>query len=111
MKKILIPALMIAATAPTLVAAPDMTPDDVSEDTLRDMATDRQKASMESHDKATAKAEEEREKAIKEAKEVTERNDAGLKKTIQKRHLNSMLPPCDREPESPREPGDYHIRY
>ncbi len=111
MKKFFIPAILIAAAVPSLMATPDMTPNDVSEGALRDVATDRQKASLDAHDKATAKAEEERQKAIKEAKEITERNDAGLKKTIQKRHLNSMLPPCDREPEAPREPGDYHIRY
>ena len=104
MKKFLIPAILIATAVPSLMAAPDMTPSDVSEGSLRDVATDRQKASLDAHDKATAKAEEERQKAIKEAKEITERND-------QKRHLNSMLPPCDREPEAPREPGDYHIRY
>ncbi len=93
------------------LAAPIVKPSDVSEDTLKGVATERQKASMEAHDKAKAKVEEEREKAIKEAKEITERNDSGLKKTIQKRHLNSMLPPCDREPETPREPGNYRVRY
>ncbi len=111
MKNFFVPAILIAAAAPVLTAAPDMKPGDVSEGVLRDVATDRQKASLDAHNKATAKAEEERQKAIREAKEITDKNDAGLKKTIQKRHLNSMLPPCDREPEAPREPGDYHIRY
>lgn len=101
----------MTAAVPSLMAAPDMTPSDVSEGALRDVASDRQKASLDAHDKATAKTEEERQKAIKEAKDLTEKNDAGLKKTIQKRHLNSMLPPCDREPETPREPGNYRIRY
>ena len=48
---------------------------------------------------------------MKEAKEITENNDRGLKKTIQKRQLNTMLPPCEREPEAPREPGNYTVRY
>ena len=74
-------------------------------------AAERQKASLDLHEKAKAKAEEDRSKAIKEAQEITERNDEGLKKTIQRHHLNSMLPPCDREPETPREPGNYRIRY
>lgn len=92
-------------------AAPSISPNDISGDALKEIATDRQKASMEVHEKAKAKAEEEREKAAQEAKDITARNDAGMKRTIQRRHLNSMLPPCDREPEEPREPNDYHVRY
>lgn len=93
------------------VAAPSVTPNDLSGDALKEIASERQKASLEVHEKAKAKAEEDREKAIQEAKDITARNDAGLKRTIQRKHLNSMLPPCDREPEEPREPNDYHVRY
>lgn len=100
-------ALMVC----TAVAAPTLTPNDLSGEALREIATERQKASLEVHEKAKAKAEEDREKAIQEAKEITARNDAGLKRTIQRKHLNSMLPPCDREPETPREPNRYYIRY
>ena len=84
---------------------------DLSEDALKDIATARQKASIDKYNKAREKAEKDREAAIKEAKEVTVRNDKGMKKTIQRRHLNTMLPPCEREEEEPREPGDYTIRY
>lgn len=103
--------LTAAVLATSAMAAPEIKPSDISEDALKEIATERQRASMEAHEKAKAKAEEEREKAIQEAKDITARNDAGMKKTIQRRHLNNMLPPCDREPEKPREPGDYHIRY
>ena len=106
MKKLfLLASVIVPATLSMTLAAPVVKPSEVSEETLKGIATERQKASMEAHEKAQAKVKEEREKAIKEAKEITE------KKTIQKRHLNSMLPPCEREPEAPREPGDYRIRY
>ena len=42
-------------------------------------------------------------------RDITRRNDEGLKDSIIKDHLNSMLPPCEREPRAPREPGDYRI--
>lgn len=103
----LIAALLVSVA----MAAPSIKSTDVSSDALKDFATDRQKASMERHKEAKAKAAEEREKAIQEAKDITARNDKGMKSTIQRRHLNSMLPPCEREPETPREPNDYHIRY
>ncbi len=102
---------VLAAAVSSVWAAPTIEPKDISSDALKDIATERQKASFDQHDKAKAKAEKEREDAIKEAKEQTAKNDAGLKKTIVKRHLNSMLPPCEREPEAPREPGDYNVRY
>lgn len=95
----------------TAMAAPSIEPSDISNDALKEIATDRQKASLDIHEKAKAKAEEEREKSIQEAKDITARNDAGMKRTIQRRHLNNMLPPCDREPEKPREPNHYNIRY
>lgn len=103
----LIAALLVSVT----MAAPTVKPSDISGDALKEIASERQKASMDIHEKAKAKAEEAREKAAQEAKEITHRNDAGLKRTIQRKHLNSMLPPCDREPETPREPNDYNIRY
>ena len=90
-------------------AAPAVNPVDISEKTLRGIATPRQQASIDEHNAAVKKAEKNRTDAIKEAKELTDRNDNGLKKTIQKRHLNTMLPACEREPEAPREPGDRDI--
>ena len=92
-------------------AAPSITPADISDESLKEIASDRQKASLEEHERAKAKAEEDREKAIQEAKKITRENDKGMKDTIRRRHLNSMLPPCDRETETPRQPNDYHIRY
>lgn len=102
---------VFAAFAVVAQAAPVIEPSDISEATLKGVATPRQKASLEQYHKAKAKAEKQREKDSKKAAELTEFNNAGLKKTIQRRALNSMLPPCDREPEAPREPSDYTIRY
>ncbi len=101
----------MAAAAVTAQAAPVIEPSDISEATLKGIASDRQKASMEKYHKARAKAEKQREKDAKKAAELTDFNDAGMKKTIQRRALNTMLPACDREPETPREPGGYEIRY
>lgn len=100
---------MLLATAAT--AAPSISASDVSEDTLKEIASERQKASFKLHEEAKAKAEEKREEEIKKAKDITAKNDAGMKRTIQRRHLNSMLPPCDREPETSREQQRYYIRY
>lgn len=104
--------LALTVMAATLVqAAPALQPKDLSEDTLKGIATDRQKASIERYNKAVARAEKDREAAMKEAEKITRKNDAGMKKTIQRRQLNTMLPPCERTPETPRKPGDYTIRY
>jgi hypothetical protein len=84
---------------------------DLSEEALKSVATDRQKASIDKYNKAVARAEKNREKAMKEAKKITRDNDAGMKKTIQRRQLNTMLPPCERTPETPRKSEDYTIRY
>lgn len=92
-------------------AAPALQPSDLSEKTLRGIATDRQKASIDRYNKAVARAEKNRDKAIKEAKKLTNKNDVGMKKTIQHRQLNTMLPPCERTPEAPRKPIDYSVRY
>ncbi len=103
-------ALLVLATV-NVQAAPAMQTSDLSEETLKSIATSRQKASMARYHKAVARVEKEREKAIKEAQKITQRNDAGMKKTIQHRHLNTMLPACERTPEAPRKPSDYSIRY
>ena len=102
---------VLAAAAMVAQAAPVIEPSDISESALKNIASERQKASLAQYNKAKAKAEKQREKDAKAAAELTEFNNAGLKKTIQRRALNTMLPPCDREPEAPREPGDYTIRY
>lgn len=112
MKTLSILSVLAAAFAVTSVqAAPAISPNDISEETLKSIGTDRQKASLEAHAQAKARAEKERAEAAKEAKEITGRNDEGMKKTIQKRSLNNMLPACDREPEAPREESPYKVRY
>lgn len=111
MKTFSLLSVLAVAMASFSWAAPVVSPAEISEKTLRGIGTPRQQASLDDHNAAVKKAEKERADAVKEAKELTSRNDSGLKKTIQKRHLNTMLPPCEREPEAPREPGDYIIRY
>ena len=101
--------LILAAAA--VQAAPVMQAQDLSEEALKSVATDRQKASIDKYNKAVARAEKNREKAMKEVKKITRDNDAGMKKTIQRRQLNTMLPPCERAPEAPRKASDYTIRY
>lgn len=110
MKALSLFSLLVLAAA-TVQAAPAIRANELTEEALKAVATDKQKASLERHAEAVKKAEKEREDAIKEAKEQTTRNNNGMKKTIQKRQLNTMLPPCEREPEAPREPGDYTIRF
>lgn len=110
MKTLSLFALSVLA-AVAVQAAPVMQTKDLSEDTLKSIATDRQKASIDRYNKAVARAEKNREDAIKEAQKLTRKNDAGMKKTIQRRQLNTMLPPCERTPETPRKSGDYTVRY
>lgn len=110
MKALSLFSLLVLAAA-TVQAAPIMQSKDLSEDTLKGLATDRQKASIDRYNKAVARAEKNREKAMKEAQKITRDNDAGMKKTIQHRQLNTMLPPCERTPESPRSPRDLRVRY
>ncbi len=98
------------ALAPALLAAPGLTPADLSEATLKGIATERQQKSIEEHNNAKRQAAQAREEAMKDAKKITEENDKGMKKTIQRRALNTMLPPCERTPETPREPGGYIVR-
>lgn len=102
---------VLALAAASVQAAPVISIDDLSEAKLKEIGSARQQASLQRHADAVAKATREREQAIEDAKKLTEENDKGMKKTIQKRMLNNMLPPCDREPEAPREPGDYRIRF
>ena len=92
-------------------AAPAMQPKDLSSETLKGIATERQQASLDRYNKAVARAEKDREAAMKEAEKISRKNDAGMKKTIQRRQLNTMLPPCERTPETPRKSSDYTIRY
>ncbi len=92
-------------------AAPVVEPSDISEKALENVASERQKASMAQYHKAKAEAAKQRDTAAQEAAKITERNNKGMKDTIQRRALNTMLPPCDREFEAPREPEDYTIRY
>lgn len=92
-------------------AAPAVQTKDLSEDALRGVATERQKASLDAYKEARAKADKQRADAMKDAREVTKRNNSGMLKTIQKRQLNTMLPPCEREPEAPREDSRFRVRY
>ena len=92
-------------------AAPVLQPKDLDSDTLKGIATERQQASIDRYNKAVARAEKDREAAMKEAEKISRKNDAGMKKTIQRRQLNTMLPPCERTPEAPRKSSDYTIRY
>lgn len=102
---------LLALTAVCVQAAPVVSGKDLSEEALKKIGTAKQSDSIDRHTAAKAKAEKTRADEIKAAKEITEANDRGMKKTIQKRHLNTMLPPCEREPEAPREPGNYEVRY
>ena len=110
MKTLPILALLALATV-CVQAAPTIQPSDLSPEALEAIATNRQKASINRYNKAVARAEKNREKSIKEAQKLTQKNDIGMKKTIQKRHLNSMLPASERVPEAPRKASDYTIRY
>ena len=110
MKTLPLFALLVLA-AVNVQAAPAMQPADHTQEALMQVATERQKASIENYNKAVARAERDREKAIKQAQKLTEKNDAGMKKTIQRRQLNTMLPASERVPESPRKASDYTIRY
>lgn len=102
---------LLALTAVCVQAAPVITGKDVSEESLKKIATSKQSDSIDRYNAAKAKAEKQRTDDLKAAKDITEANDRGMKKTIQKRHLNTMLPACEREPEAPREPGNYEVRY
>ncbi len=102
--------LALAAFAPALMAAPEIQPSDLSEKTLKGIASPRQQKSMEEYNTAKARAAKEREDSIKAAKKITEDNNKGMKKTIQHRSLNNMMPACERTPETPREPGGYIVR-
>lgn len=102
---------LLALTALCVQAAPAINADDVTEDALKAVGTSKQQDSIDRYNAAKAKAEKQRADDIKAAKEITDANDRGMKKTILKRRLNDMLPACEREPEAPREPGDYTVRF
>lgn len=110
MKTLSLLSLTVLA-ASVAMAAPTLSEKDLSTEGLKSVATPAQKASLERCAKARAKTEKKRAAEIKESVEQAVRNDAGMKKTIMKRHLNNMLPPCDRAPEAPRDPADYTIRF
>ena len=110
MKHLPLIALLVVAAA-SVQAAPALQPADLSEAPLKGIATERQKASIDKYNKAVARAEKERAKALKDAQKLTQKNDEGMKKTIQRRQLNTMLPPSARTPEAPRKASDYSIRY
>lgn len=109
MKKRLFLSISALCVAGLAQAAPDLSASDVSEEALRKVATERQKASIDEYHKARKRAEKRRDDEAKEVREITRRNDEGLKDTILKDHLNSMLPPCERERRAPREPGNYRV--
>ncbi len=103
-------AFVVLASCFTVQAAPDVSLDDLSPEKLKSIATARQQASIKTYEDAKAKAAQDRADSIKKSKEITEVNNAGLKKTIQRRALNNMLPRCEREPETPRTPNVYEVR-
>lgn len=109
MKTRLLLSALVCCAAGLAQAAPDLTADDVSEKALRKVATERQQSSLDKYREARALAEKRRDEQAKEVRDITRRNDDGLKDTILKDHLNSMLPPCERERRAPREPKDYRI--
>lgn len=90
--------ILLPLCCAALHAAPVLTPSDVSEETLkRTVATPTQQASINNYVQARERAIKQRADEIQKAKEVTEKNDAGLKKRIQQRLLDAMLPACERE--------------
>ncbi len=95
--------------APAVLAAPGVSVEDLSEATLKGIANERQQRSIDDYNNARRRAAQARDEAMKTAQKITEDNDKGMKKTIQRRALNTMLPPCERTPETPREPGGYSV--
>lgn len=90
--------LTLLTLCSAVYAAPVLTPSDVSEDTLkRTIATPTQQASINNYALARERAAKQREDEIKKAKELADKNDQGLKKRIQQRLLDAMLPACERE--------------
>ncbi len=110
--KQLLPHLALACLllAPGAFAAPSVSQKDLSKENLKTIATPRQIESLKNREAAKKAAADAKAKADQEVAKVTKENDAGMLRTIQKRSLNNMLPACEREPESPREPGNYEVR-
>ena len=65
-----LPLIALLAVAATVQAAPALQPSDLSEKTLTSIATERQKASIDKYNKAVARAEKERAKAMKDAQKT-----------------------------------------
>ncbi len=103
-------ALVILGSCFIAQAAPTVTTDDLSAAKLKSIATARQQASFKLYEDAKAKKQKDRADSIAKAKEITEINDSGMKKTIQSRALNAMLPACERSPEAARTPNVYTVR-
>lgn len=100
--------LALALTA-SLQAAPTISASEISESALKKHATPTQLKRLKAHAAAKSRAQKERSELAKEAKEITAENNAGMKTTILRRTLNNMMPPCEREPETPRMPGNYDV--
>lgn len=93
----------LAFSCAVLHAAPALTAEDTNENALRDVATPAQQASLDSYNQACARAEKQRTEEIEKAREITEKNDKGMRRRIQSRLLDAMLPACERESALERE--------
>ncbi len=108
-KHLFLCTLITCALAGVAQAAPTIGEKDISEDSLRKVATERQQRSLDEYAAAVKRAEKQRQRSFDKVAEVTRRNNDGLKDTIKRDHLDSMLPRCEREPRQPREPGNYYV--
>lgn len=108
-KHLFLSTLIACALAGVAQAAPSIDEKDINEEALRKVASERQQRSLDDYNRAVKDAEIRRQKSIEAAAEQTRRNNEGLKDTIRRNHLDSMLPPCERETRAPREPGNYRV--
>lgn len=108
-KHLFLSTLIACALAGVAQAAPSVGEKDISEEALRKVATERQQRSLDEYAAAVKNAEKRRQKESERVAEITRRNNDGLKDTIKRDHLDSMLPRCEREPRAPREPGNYYV--
>ncbi|MCC8020896.1 MAG: hypothetical protein LUG84_09270 [Akkermansiaceae bacterium] len=91
-------AFLVCSCA-SLQATPVLTAEDTSEKTLsRDFATPEQQKSLERYKQARLRADNKRSQETEEIQRITEKNNQGIKRRIQQRLLDSMLPACEREP-------------
>lgn len=102
--------ITVVACATFASAAPAVSTQDLSPSTLKTIANPRQAKSLKIQEEAEEQAKTARAKEMEEVRKITSDNDAGMKKTIQKRALNNMLPACERDSETPRDPAIYTIR-